>query len=180
MKMKWYLIPIMLLLVAGAFILIVIQPFDKPIQKTMSKVKDNELDEAVEIYGKKIHGTELERDFVSGYESYLEEFRKQFESGQITYGQFNSVLDGAMEFGNSSLCKKARELSDWGNNVNESRRFFADAEQLFQNGDYAGAEAQYRHVSAYDVGNYMKAQVMLEECRKRYAGTDSEKTDMGE
>lgn len=180
MKMKWYLIPIMVLLVVGAFLLIVLQPFDKPIQKTMSKVKDNELEEAVDIYGKKIRGTELERDFVSEYEVYLEEFRKQFESGQITFGQFDAVLDGAMKFENSSLCEKAKDLSDWGNNVNESRRFFADAEQLFQNGDYAGAEEQYRHVSAYDVGNYMKAQVMLEECRKRYAGSDSERAEMGD
>lgn len=166
-KVKRVLLSIVLILLMAAITggVLVFRWYNSDEQKILRALENGDYDDAVSLYTSDYNGSTASIE--STLESRLEKIKEEYIGGEMEYAVAVMELDAIARMEVAGVEGMLGDIRDYIAALNQSRIAFDTAEDLFGEGDYAGAIQQYRQVSDED-DNYDTAKDKLVESIEKY------------
>lgn len=142
--------------------------YNCPVRRIDRAIKKNDVETVAEIYGDLKRESEESR-VRQEMTDLAEELKDGYLSGDMEYDEVMDTYDLLAEeilAGDSGFRKIMKQVEA----VEDSRKAFAEADELYDEGDYIGAREKYMLVIEDDDLNYDDACNAIEECEKKITG----------
>lgn len=142
--------------------------YNCPVRRIDRAIKKNDVETVAEIYGDLKRESEESR-VRQEMTDLAEELKDGYLSGDMEYDEVMDTYDLLAEeilAGDSGFRKIMKQVEA----VEDSRKAFAEADELYDEGDYIGAREKYMLVIEDDDLNYDDACSAIEECEKKITG----------
>lgn len=166
-KKKWIAIVILVLLVvllAGGTAVY----FTSPAQKVQGQLNREEYTDARDTYNESVADNILWRALTNPkVTDRIEQLQTDYEEGARTYEEVIEILGILEQFDSDEIEEAAEAAIEKIMSLQESADLFAEAEELYEEGEYVDAMELYAEISE-DSADYEAAQSRIDECKDKY------------
>lgn len=142
--------------------------YNRPVRRIDRAIKKNDVETVAELYGelkKESEESRVRQEMTDMAEALKDDYLNggmEYDAVMDTYDLLaEEILAGDNDF---------REIMEQVEAVEDSRKAFAEADELYDEGDYIGAKEKYMLVIEDDGLNYDDACSAIEECEKKITG----------
>lgn len=166
-KIKIFFVVLLCVIIAGGslFGVLYYKWYTSPEQELIRALKNEDYNRAVSIYNGDYDGDD--KTIKKALEDRIETIRQNFKNGKMEYSVALDELGTICTMNVSGIYDKASEAIGYVNKLNESKKAYNSAKELYAKKDYYEALKKYKKVIKED-NNYEDAQKKLNECVSEY------------